>query len=102
MEFKKIKTYEDIITYNRECIGDKALLEADRMREHKTELFKTFIKTPEYIYFKMRELDLHSLSRKCIFKLCSIDSNGAVIIEQNYANKKELQKKFDEIKQQNK
>lgn len=96
MNFKKIKTYEDIILFNRESLGDNAILSEDRMREHKTELFKTFIKKNDVIYFRMRELDLHS--RKCIFKLCSINTLGSVVVEQNYKTKKELQEDFNKLK----
>lgn len=92
----KIRTYEDIIKLNRESLGDKALLSEDRMKEHQTNLFKTFFKKDDVVYFKMRELDLHS--RKCIFKLCSINELGSVIIEQNYRTKKELQEGFNKLK----
>lgn len=96
MNFQKIKTYEDIILFNRESLGDKALLSEDRMREHKTELFKTFLKKDGVIYFRMRELDLQS--RRCIFKLCSINEHGSVTVEQNYKTKKELQEDFNKLK----
>lgn len=96
MNFQKIKTYEDIILFNRENLGDKALLSEDRMREHKTELFKTFLKKNGVVYFRMRELDLQS--KRCIFKLCSINELGSVVVEQNYKTKKELQEDFNKLK----
>ena len=92
----KIKTYEDIIKFNRESLGNKALLSEDRMKEHQTILFKTFIKKDEVVYFKMRELDIST--KKCIFKLCSINELGSVVIEQNYRTKKELQEGFNKLK----
>lgn len=92
----KIRTYEDIINFNRESFGDKALLSEDRMKEHQTNLFKTFFKKDEVVYFKMRELDLST--RKCIFKLCSINTLGSVVVEQNYRTKKELQEGFNKLK----
>lgn len=96
MEFKKIKTVEDIISYARD--NNCNIFDKDRMKEKNTELFKVFIKKPDIIWFKMRELEKVGYGKKCIFKLCLIKEDGKVEIEQNYATKKELQEDFNKLK----
>lgn len=105
MNWRNIINYEDIIAYSKE-IGCNFFNE-DRVKEHRTEIFKTFLKTENIILIKLRELESISgrLTGKCIFRVCSMKPDGAVEIENNFKNKKELQNyynnKKDEIKNKN-
>ena len=66
MNWRNIVNYEDIITYSKEKGCN--FFNEDRIREHKTELFKTFIKTENVILMKLR-VELIIIDKKREIKL---------------------------------
>lgn len=105
MNWRNIVSYKDIMAYSKERGCN--FFDEERIKEHKTELFKTFIKTENTILMKLRELESISgrPTGKCVFRVCSMKPDGKIEIENNFKNKKELQtyynNKKDEIKNQN-
>jgi|GEM_PF-5102079 len=98
LNWKGIKNAEDIIIYAREHNSD--ILNEDRMSEHSSELFKGFIKSDDKIIFKLREFDKQEnrIIHKCVFKICTMFSDGKTTIIGTYNNKKELKDAFDKLK----
>lgn len=98
MEYSQIRASADIIKYSREkhCL----LLSEDRMKEHKTNLFKTFIKKPNVIYFKLREFEsiANRFTGKCFFRLCQMTPDGATVIINSFIEKAKLIIAFNKLK----
>lgn len=98
LNWRNIRSAEDIITYAREHNSD--ILNEDRMSEHSSELFKGFIKSDGKIIFKLREFDEQEnrIVHKCVFKICTMLPDGKTTITGTYNNKKELRDSFDKLK----